>query len=200
MNSECEGKGFASYIGSWLLSCLVASLVPGLLSLLDKMFPDVFLDGSEFCCSGIGLGFSLHVKSLVFVAATGIIFWGIGLLLSPRASQTLSGIREALANHFSKKAIAELIFVVPLLFAIQTLDVTHGRIWLDTWWIGKGAYGNWGQVVTLKAFTILALLLPVDSCLFGLLSLCLKRSEAGFLVSALSLAAACVGLHVLSLG
>jgi len=123
----------------------------------------------------------LDARSRWLVAASSLVFWGLGKVIVARAAMTSSGWREVMARGLRELAIGMGFYVIPSLVTVWALAFMGGHASFAGW---EGNHGPWWRLRHLNILLSDTLLLPIWVAALGVPAAALSRERATWLVPA----------------
>lgn len=172
----------------WLGAAAAGAMVPVLMLGVYALSPplrdglrDALFFAWPFCDD------SLQGAPVVWVASSGLVFWGLGGLLAARAFRRAWPVPHPAATLVSSLAVALGLYLVPLLATIWAMATAAGQVaGLDQWIGWAGNHGPWRHLCQLRYLLSLTFLVPALACVLGVLAFVARPSWAALSIAGTS--------------
>lgn len=176
-------------ISPWLLSALLASLLPLALLVFSMTFPDIWtliVGENDYFPNRffiLGIHFPLSMTSRMFLVLTITCYWGLGFLFLTRQISSMREKTHIISHIPLNMAIGGLFFMIPLMVTLYSLAYKCNALpLLRNWWVCEGNHGPWRQIYDLRKLLSFTLWIPLFAGPLALLSAMIKFNKLSWIV------------------
>lgn len=176
-------------ISPWLLSALLASLLPLALLVFSVTFPDIWtliVGENDYFPNRfflLGIHFPLSMTSRIFLILTTGIYLGVGFLFLQRQILSMGTKNHIIYYIPLNMAICSFFFIIPLMIIVYSLAYKcHAIPILANLGVYEGNHGPWRHIYDLRKLLYYTIWILIFASPLALFSTIIKFNKLAWVI------------------